>query len=169
MRITIEDLEALKELSDELEENHVETEKALYDDIGTYTLSKLVFASSQTVVRLIESRDTQIRDQTRKVETLEEACQDYENTITQFRELVVQLQSELETLRTQTQTAQSESATAASQTAQMMYLNLKLQSTASKNQARNIEYEIRKIEARERGELLGIVQVQLLFLSMVPL
>lgn len=34
MRITIEDLEALKELNDELEENHVETEKALLEDIG---------------------------------------------------------------------------------------------------------------------------------------
>ena len=35
MRITIEDLEALKELNDELEENHVETEKALQEDIGS--------------------------------------------------------------------------------------------------------------------------------------
>ena len=35
MRITIEDLEALKELNDELEENHVETEKALQEEIGT--------------------------------------------------------------------------------------------------------------------------------------
>ena len=34
MRITIEDLEALKELNDELEENHVETEKALNEDLG---------------------------------------------------------------------------------------------------------------------------------------
>lgn len=34
MRITIEDLEALKELNDELEENHVETEKAMQDEIG---------------------------------------------------------------------------------------------------------------------------------------
>jgi len=34
MRITIEDLEALKELNDELEENHVDTEKQLYADIG---------------------------------------------------------------------------------------------------------------------------------------
>jgi len=34
MRITIEDLEALKELSDELEENHVETEKQLQEDLG---------------------------------------------------------------------------------------------------------------------------------------
>lgn len=36
MRIMIEDLEALKELSDELEENHGETEKQLYDDIGMF-------------------------------------------------------------------------------------------------------------------------------------
>ena len=34
MRITIEDLEALKELNDELEENHVETEKTLQEEIG---------------------------------------------------------------------------------------------------------------------------------------
>ena len=34
MRITIEDLEALKELSDELEENHAETEKQLQEDLG---------------------------------------------------------------------------------------------------------------------------------------
>lgn len=34
MRITIEDLESLKELSDELEENHMETEKALLEDLG---------------------------------------------------------------------------------------------------------------------------------------
>lgn len=39
MRITIEDLEALKELSDELEENHIETEKQLYEDIGTLAVS----------------------------------------------------------------------------------------------------------------------------------
>lgn len=34
MRIAIEDLEALKELNDELEENHMETEKGLQEDIG---------------------------------------------------------------------------------------------------------------------------------------
>ncbi|KAG9054726.1 hypothetical protein FS842_004319 [Serendipita sp. 407] len=36
MRVVIEDLEALKELNDELEENHIETEKALQEDIGPY-------------------------------------------------------------------------------------------------------------------------------------
>lgn len=36
MRVTIEDLEALKELNDELEENHVEAERALHDEIGIF-------------------------------------------------------------------------------------------------------------------------------------
>lgn len=35
MRAEIEDLEAFKELGDEMEENHVETEKALQEEIGT--------------------------------------------------------------------------------------------------------------------------------------
>ncbi|TCD64746.1 hypothetical protein EIP91_003668 [Steccherinum ochraceum] len=138
MRITIEDLEALKELNDELEENHLETEKMMQDDLN--------------------SKDTEIFEQTQKIRTLEDACQDFEGTIVQFRELVLSLQSELDNLRAETQSAQHESATAASQTAAMMTLNLKLQSSASKNQARNIDLEVKRIEAREARELLSIVQ-----------
>lgn len=67
--------------------------------------------------------------------------------------------SDLDTLRTHAQTAQNESATAASQTAAMMSLNLKLQSSASKNQAKLIELEVKKLEAKETRELLSIVQV----------
>jgi hypothetical protein len=36
MRVTVEDLEALKELNDELEENHVETERSLHEEIGIF-------------------------------------------------------------------------------------------------------------------------------------
>jgi dynactin 1 len=36
MRTTIEDLEALKDLNDELEENHVEAERQLNAEIGEY-------------------------------------------------------------------------------------------------------------------------------------
>lgn len=71
----------------------------------------------------------------------------------------MQLQSELDSLRSETQTAQHESATAASQTAAMMSLNLKLQSSASKNHAKAIELELRRIEAKETREMLDIVQV----------
>ncbi|EIW87309.1 hypothetical protein CONPUDRAFT_161877 [Coniophora puteana RWD-64-598 SS2] len=138
MRITIEDLEALKELNDELEENHVETEKGMQEEL--------------------EAKDVAIREHVNKVNNLEDACQDLENTIGQFRDLVIQLQSDLESLRAQTQDAQQESASAASQTAAIMSLNLKLQSSASKNQARLIELELRRLEAREARALLGIVQ-----------
>ena len=62
-------------------------------------------------------------------------------------------------MRTQTQTAQNESATAVSQHAAVMSLNLKLQSSAAKNQARLIEHELVKIQARESKELYEIVKV----------
>ncbi|KAI0095020.1 dynactin [Irpex rosettiformis] len=138
MRINIEDLEALKELSDEMEENHLETEKALQEDIDV--------------------RDSDIREQAQKIQSLEDACQDLEGTIGRFRDLVMQLQGELDILRAETQNAQHESITAASQNAAMMSLNLKLQSSATKNQARNIDLELRRLEAKEAKDLLSIVQ-----------
>lgn len=66
---------------------------------------------------------------------------------------------ELDTLRAQTQTAQTESATQASKASQIMSMNLKLQSTVTKTQAKTIDLELRKIEAKEARELLSIVQV----------
>jgi dynactin 1 len=65
-------------------------------------------------------------------------------------------------LRSETQNAQHESATAASQTAAIMSMNFKLQSAASRNQARNIDHELKRIEANEFKEMLDIVQVRFL-------
>ncbi|KAG8838361.1 hypothetical protein FRC18_004966 [Serendipita sp. 400] len=138
MRVVIEDLEALKELNDELEENHIETEKALQEDI--------------------EAKEAQLRESTRKTADLEEAILDYDQTVGQFRELVSQMTAELENLRTEHQSAQSASALAASQTATVMSLNLKLQSSASKSQAKNIEIELQNLKTRQANELLQIVQ-----------
>ncbi|KAF8589530.1 hypothetical protein K439DRAFT_1332697 [Ramaria rubella] len=138
MRLTIEELEMLKELADELEEQHVEAEKALQEDIDT--------------------RDMEAQEQTLKIKELSTSLEDYEGTINQFRDLVLQLQSELDNLRAETQTAQTESATQASKASQIMSMNLKLQSSVSKNQAKNIDIELRKIEAMEARELLSIVQ-----------
>ena len=92
MRITIEDLEDLKELNDELEENHMESEKAMQEDLGKELF--LMSSSSEDLTCLwdIDSKDVQIRDRQRKVESLEEACQDLDGTIGQFRELVMNLQ-----------------------------------------------------------------------------
>jgi len=40
-----------------------------------------------------------------------------------------------------------------------MSVNLKLRSTATRNQARNIDHELKRIEASEAKEWLNIVQV----------
>lgn len=37
LHATVEDLEALKELNDELEESHVETEKQMQEELGTFS------------------------------------------------------------------------------------------------------------------------------------
>ncbi|KAG8695388.1 hypothetical protein FRC09_009176 [Ceratobasidium sp. 395] len=138
MRVTIEDLEALKELNDEIEENHVEAERAMQEEIN--------------------AKDSAARDLNRKIEGLEETIADYEGTITQFRELVVHLQSDLDTLREENQIHQTESSAQASQSAAILSLNMRLQSTAAKNQAKNIEFELRKLDAAQAREWLGIVQ-----------
>lgn len=72
--------------------------------------------------------------------------------------LAYSVASELDTLRAETQTANEKSASAATQTAAMLSLNLKLQSTASKNHAKQIELEVKTLEAREVKELLTITQ-----------
>jgi dynactin 1 len=41
-------------------------------------------------------------------------------------------------------------------------MNFKLQSAASRNQARNIDHELKRIEANEFKEMLDIVQVRFL-------
>jgi|SRR5712671_736690 len=91
MRITIEDLEALKELGEELEENHVETERAMQDEISTSCAVPRV-AYDQCNFCHIDEKDVQLVERQQRIESLEEACQDMERTISRFRELVVQLE-----------------------------------------------------------------------------
>lgn len=72
MRTTIEDLESLRELNDELEENHLAQERELREEL--------------------EFKDTLIREQSKRIQTAEETNLDYESTIMRFRELVLSLQ-----------------------------------------------------------------------------
>ena len=88
MRITIEDLEALKELNDELEENHIETERQLNEDLG---MMKCDFLRGGLTI-IPEFKETQIREHAGKIEALEDNILDLDGTIVQFRELVVHLQ-----------------------------------------------------------------------------
>ncbi|CAG8559204.1 1862_t:CDS:10 [Ambispora leptoticha] len=137
MRITIDDLEALKELNDELEESHIENEKQLQSEL--------------------DQKDILIREYTKRIEAAEETNADYENTINQFRELVANLQSDLDQIR-QKEESQSESNNLSSQSQAMLNLNFQLQSTVMKQQAKQIDLELRKMEAVQASDKLSYVQ-----------
>jgi len=94
MRAEIEDLEALKELSDELEESHVETEKALQEEIGGTSSFVSVNQRLITFSDLLnaDEKDMLIHTHLRAIEALQDSIEDYDNTIGQFRELVATLQ-----------------------------------------------------------------------------
>lgn len=72
MRTTIEELEALKELSDELEESHNDTERQMQE--------------------LLDYKDLQLLASLKRISGLIEATTDYESTILQFREHMQLLQ-----------------------------------------------------------------------------
>lgn len=139
LRLTIEDLESLKELNDELEINHVETEKQMQDEI--------------------DYKDSIVMDQSRKLALQDETIEDLEYTVARFRELVTNMQSDLEDMRASQQITETEANDLSSRSRAMMDLNMRLQVSASKAQVKAIDVELRRMEAQESAEHLSIVQL----------
>jgi len=139
LKVTIEDLESLKELNDELEINHVETEKEMQEDI--------------------DFKDSIISEQARRAAQQEEAMEDMEYTLSRFRELVTNLQSDLEDMRASHAVTETESEQLNSRSRAMLDLNMKLQVSAAKTQVKTIDLELRRLDAQEASEHLAIVQL----------
>ncbi|KAJ9123331.1 hypothetical protein QFC22_001530 [Naganishia vaughanmartiniae] len=137
MRTTIEDLEALKELADELEDNHVENERQLEEQITFLT--------------------NQLNEDARKLEDIFEEMVDKDETIVQFRELVAKLQEDNHELQGQLRYRSDNTVENVSQSRAVMNLNLKLQTSATKNQARAIDLALSKValdQAKGHAEIL---------------
>jgi dynactin 1 len=139
LKATIEDLESLKELNDELEINHVETEKEMQEDI--------------------DFKDSIIAEQARRAAQQEETIEDIEYTLSRFRELVTNLQSDLEDMRASHAMTETESEQLNSRSRAMLDLNMKLQVSAAKTQVKTIDLELRRLDAQEASEHLAIVQL----------
>jgi dynactin 1 len=149
-KVRIEDLEELREVNEELEENHLMTEREIREEM--------------------EFKESLIREQMKRIQTAEETNLDYESTIMRFRELVLSLQrynlyldgadgSDVETLRQERQSSEAEAKNLSSRSREMMDLNLKLQATSTKSLAKAIDFELRKEHAIEAEEQLNIVKV----------
>jgi dynactin 1 len=180
MRQTIEDLEALKDLNDELEENHVEAEKQLSSEIG-----ELLMASSVGNADCPDTLTVRLRDERQRSTDLDSLVLDTEATLNQFRDLVANLQrqvsytprwkirstdpySEIDSLRLQQASQEVNSASTSKEAQSILNLNLKLQSTAAKMQNKAIDIELKNLEATQLSEHLRIVQVSFLISRVMP-
>jgi dynactin 1 len=137
MRITIEDLEALKEMADELEYNHMENEGQLEEQIS-----------------VLESR---LKQEEEQAEGLVQALTDRESTIEQFRELVSRMQDEVHSLRDQADQQQGDNTDIVAQSQVVLNLNLKLQTSVIKNRARAVDLALSKLELDQAKEHAAIM------------
>ncbi|KAF2211452.1 hypothetical protein CERZMDRAFT_20791, partial [Cercospora zeae-maydis SCOH1-5] len=135
----IEDLEDLKQVNDELEINHIETEKQLQEEI--------------------DFKDSLLLDRERTAREQQAALDEADYNINRFRALVSQMQSDLQDLEASKQISQAEAEELSSKSRAMLDLNHKLQSSAAKTQVKSIDLELRKMEADEAKEHLQIVQL----------
>ncbi|PWZ03635.1 hypothetical protein BCV70DRAFT_197834 [Testicularia cyperi] len=142
LRNEIEEHETIAEINNELEEQHTINEKELHEEVD-----------------LAEAR---IRDLQIRNEELENSAADYQNTFGQFRELVANLQAELETARAE-QAELGTDGTGRKDLADqaMLNLNLKLQSTALKRQAKTLDLELGKLQAVQATSHLDMVRAYL--------
>ena len=139
LKATIEDLESLKELNDELEINHIEAEKEMQEEL--------------------DFKDSVISEQVRRATQQDQAMEDMEYTLSRFRELVTSLQSDIADMKASHAVDETESAQLDDRSRQMMDLNMKLQVVQTKALVKTIDLELRRLEAQEASEHLAIVQM----------
>ncbi|KAJ9474033.1 Protein NIP100 [Pseudozyma hubeiensis] len=140
LRDEIEEHETIAEINNELEEQHTINEKELRDEID-----------------MSESR---IRDLLARNEALENTAVDYQNTFGQFRDLVSNLQSELEAAKAEQAEYGSGASAGRKDLADqaMLNLNLKLQSSALKSQAKTVDLELGRLQAAQATSHLEMVR-----------
>lgn len=139
LKAAVEDLESLKELNDELDMNHTETEKQMQSEI--------------------DFDEALLAEQSRKSAIQDETIHDLEYTITRFRNLVANMQNDLEDLKASQQITETEANEMTSRSKAMMDLNMQLQVSASKAQVKAIDLELRRLDAQQSAEHLEIIQL----------
>ncbi|KAK4235939.1 dynein associated protein-domain-containing protein [Achaetomium macrosporum] len=139
LKAVISDLQELKDINDELEINHIQNAKELQQEI--------------------DAKDAIISDKKREIALHKQARDDMEYTLSKFRELVTSLQSDLADMRASHAVTEKESEQLNDRSRAMLDLNMKLQISAAKAQAKTIDLELRHMEAQEAEQHLEIVKL----------
>ncbi|KAI0181797.1 dynein associated protein-domain-containing protein [Hypoxylon sp. FL1284] len=139
LKAVIDDLEALKEINDELEVNHVQNEREMQEEL--------------------DLKDSAIAEQARRASEKDDTISDMEYTLSRFRELVTNLQTDLEDMRASHAVNEAESEQLNSKSRAMMDLNQKLQISAAKTQVKTIDLELQRMDAQEAQQHLQILKL----------
>lgn len=137
----IDELETLKSLNDELEANHLLTEKQLFEEVDA--LEELHNENQEKLIQSQE-RNTYL-----------------ESAVSKFKEVVSILESDLAELRSNDQNASADSVAMSQHTKSLMELNLKLNSTALEANTKAMELQLGKFEAQQALDQLSIVKCYL--------
>jgi len=139
LQLTVEDLENLKEINDELETGHIEAENQLQSEL--------------------DRRDTLLSDYARQSEQQSSKLAEYEATIAKFRQLVAALQTQFQDLRSAKNLTEAQAQELNAQARDLINLNTKLQSAASKTQVSAADLELSQFQAQEAVEHLELVRL----------
>jgi dynactin 1 len=139
--------------------------------------------SADSIFHSADYYENQFRDECDRNVDLEEALLDAQSTIGQFRDLVLSMQtcvspvyasrdqpsltiflalghSEMDSLRQLHESQITETAALSIQSQTVINMNLRLQSSATKAQAKAIDMELQKLDATQALEHLAIVRVR---------
>jgi dynactin 1 len=139
LRNTVDHLNDLQELNDELEINHMEHEKQLQ--------------------AVIDIKETAVLETNRQMVKQEEELVDREYTILRFRDLVSALQSDLDAMRSSKEMTEQEAQNLESSSRAIMDLNRQLQASANSATVKALDIELGKLDAEQASEHLSIVQL----------
>eukprot|EP00112_Aurelia_sp_Birch-Aquarium-sp1_P006770 Seg1740.4 transcript_id=Seg1740.4/GoldUCD/mRNA.D3Y31 product="Dynactin subunit 1" protein_id=Seg1740.4/GoldUCD/D3Y31 len=128
---TVADLEALRDLNEELEESHLQTEHDLREELDMTNNKK--------------------RELDRQLDATHETITDYQGTITKFRDLVNNLQNRIRDLQQEKEdhSAETEQNLLSQATPD---IDFKIKFAEIKQHARSIELELRKFEVKEAND-----------------
>jgi dynactin 1 len=139
LRKTVEHLEFVQQLNEELEVNHVEHEKQLQE--------------------VIDVKETQVSEISRRAIKQEDELIDREYTISRFRELVTALQTDLEDMRSSKEISDMETQNLEHSSRAIMDLNRQLQASATSVTVKAIDIELRQLDADQAKDQLSIIQL----------
>src|SRR6202012_4271192 len=99
------------------------------------------------------------QDRERTAQQLQDALDDRNQIINQFRSFVSSMQTEMADMKASKAISEDEAKDLEGRSRAMLDLNLKLQNRAAKTQVKTIDLELRKLDAQEASEHLAIVQL----------